>query len=45
MGFSRQEYWSAIGEGCQCLLQRIFLTQGSNPADSLPYALQGNPLN
>ena len=26
MGFSRQEYWS----GCQFLLQRIFLTQGSN---------------
>ena len=26
MGFSRQEYWS----GCHCLLQRIFLTQGSH---------------
>ena len=27
MGFSRQEYWS----GLPCLLQGIFLTQGSNP--------------
>ena len=27
-GFSRQEYW---GVGCHCLLQGIFLTQGSNP--------------
>ena len=29
MGFSRQEYWS--GSGRLTLLQRIFLTQGSNP--------------
>ena len=27
VGFSRQEYWA----GCLALLQRIFLTQGSNP--------------
>ena len=41
MGFSRQEHWvgSGIGwvatqpnwVGCHCLLQRIFLTQRSNP--------------
>ena len=48
MGFSRQEYWS----GCHFLLQRIFLTQGSNShllhllhwqADSLPLNHVGSP--
>ena len=44
-GFSRQEYWS----GCCFLLQRIFLTKGSNPhflhwqADSLPLSHLGSP--
>ena len=44
MGFSRQEYWS----GLPFPLQRIFLTQGSNPgilalqADSLSCELQGS---
>ena len=37
------------GEGCHFLLQRIFLTQGSNPSllhwqgDPLPLSHQGNP--
>ena len=34
MGFSRQEYWS----GVPFLLQRIFLTQGSEP--DLPHCRQ-----
>ena len=34
MGFSRQEYWS----GLPFLLQRIFLTQGSEPG--LPHCRQ-----
>ena len=49
MGFSRQEYWS----GCYALLQKIFLTQGSNlhlsyllhwQAGSLQLAPPGKPL-
>ena len=44
MGFSRQEYWS-----CHFLLQRIFLTQGSNPGllhcrlILYPLSYQGSP--
>ena len=34
MGFSRQESW----RGCHCLLQMVFLTQGSNP--DLPHCRQ-----
>ena len=46
MGFSRQEYWS----GFPCLLQGIFLTQGSNPGllhcRQIIYCLshQGSPI-
>ena len=50
MGFPRQEYWSGVG--CHFLLQRIFLTQESNPCllsllhwqvDSLPLTPPGKP--
>jgi len=47
MGFSRQEYWSEYWR--LFLLQRLFLTQRSNPhllhwqADSLPLSHQGSP--
>ena len=47
MGFSRQEYWSEYWR--LFLLQRLFLTQRSNPhllhwqADSLPLSHQGHP--
>ena len=46
-GFFRQEYWS----GLPCLLQGIFLTQGSNPCllhrqvGSLPLVPPGKPIN
>ena len=54
MGFSRQQYWSIVGNGCHFLLQEGFLTLESNPSllcllhwqmDSLPLSHMESPRN